>query len=141
MNEPVGLLDTNVILRYIMQDHPAHSEASNQFFARIERREITVRLLDTVVFESVFTLGKLFELPRPIIAEAMSGILTHPGIELPGKEIYPEVFDLWVNTKRLSFADAFHLVATKKLGLDRIISCDRGLRGVPGVTRVEPSLA
>src|SRR5262245_42575422 len=121
MAEPVGLLDTNVILRYIMQDHLAHAEAANQFFARIERGEITVLTLDTVVFESVFTLGKVVGVPRPIIASAISAILEHPGILLPGKGKYPEIFDLWVSTRRLSFADAYHLISTRELGLDTII--------------------
>jgi predicted nucleic acid-binding protein len=42
MTELVGLLDTNVILRFIMQDQPTHSEAANQLFERIEQGEIAV---------------------------------------------------------------------------------------------------
>jgi predicted nucleic acid-binding protein len=140
MTELVGLLDTNVILRFIMQDQPAHSEAANQLFERIEQGEIAVQTLDTVVFECVFTLEKRYGVPRPVIVDAMSAILAHPGIKLAAKEKYADVFQLWVTTQRLSFADAFHLVSTKHLGLDTIISFDRGLRGIEGVTRLEPPL-
>lgn len=123
-----------------MQDHPEHSEAANGFFQCIGNGDFTVRMLDTVVFESAYTLESFYEMPRAEIAESLGVIVAEPGIDLPGKELYPEVFSLWVSTRRLSFADAYHLVATKYLGLDRIISFDRGLRGVEGVTRVEPPL-
>lgn len=136
----IGLLDTNVILRFVLQDHPEHSPAANILFEAIDRGDFSVRLVDTIVFESVFTLEGFYKLPRVVITDALSVILASDGVILPGKEKYASVFALWVDTRRLSFADAFHLISTRELGLDRIISFDRGLRGVEGVTRVEPPL-
>ena len=124
-----------------MQDVPEHVEPSKQFFEAMEKGEFAVRLLDTVVFESVYVLESVYAVPRSEVARVMTRILAENGTILPGKEAFAEVFDLWVSTRRLSFADAYHLVMTKRLGLDRIISFDRGLRGVEGVTRVEPPLA
>lgn len=138
--EPVGLLDTNVILRYVMQDVPEHNVPSIQFFEALARGEFTVRMTETVVFECVYALGSVYEMPRADVARVLIRILAEPGIILPGKEIYPEVFGLWARTRRLSFADTYHLFATRELGLDTIISFDKGLRGVDGVTRVEPPL-
>jgi len=135
-----GLLDTNVFLRHILQDQAEHSRLATELFARIELGEITVRTLDTVVFEAVYVMEQKFSMPRNVIAGSLAPLLGFPGIELSNKEIYPAVFELWVTTRRLSFADAFHLVSAKHLGLDTIISFDRGLRGVEGVTRVEPPL-
>ncbi len=137
---PVGFLDTNILLRYILQDYPDQVPACNELFDGIEAGEYSVQTLDTVIFECVFTLSGRYEMPRDVVAHGLGLLLSLPGILLPSKEIYPEVFDLWVNTRRLSYADAYHLVATKHLGLDTIISFDRGLRGVEGVTRVEPPL-
>ena len=124
-----------------MQDVPEHIEPSIQFFEGLERGDYCVRLLDTVVFESVYVLGDVYTMPRAEIARVLTRILAEPGIILPGKEMYAEVFTLWAKTRRLSFADTYHLFATRELGLERIISFDRGLRGVPDVTRVEPPLA
>lgn len=137
---PAGFLDTNVILRHIMQDHPEQSPVCTEFFGQIETGAIAVRTLDTVVFESVYTMERLFGMPRLTIAGAMVPLLSFPAIELPSKDAVIEAFPLWVETRRLSFADAYHLVMTRQMGLDRIISFDRGLRGYPGVTRVEPPL-
>lgn len=139
--EPIGVLDTNVIVRYIMQDVSEQIGPSIQFFEALERGDYRVRLLDTFVFESVCVLGSVYKMPRSEIARILTRILAEPGIILPGKESYAEVFELWVKTGRLSFADAYHLIATKELGYHQIISFDQGLRGVSGVTRVEPPLA
>lgn len=38
----------------------------------------------------------------------------------------------------VSFADAFHAVVVEQSKLDQIVSFDRGLDRVPGVTRIEP---
>jgi predicted nucleic acid-binding protein len=138
--EPIGFLDTNVILRHILQDYPEQAIACGKLFAQIEAGAIAVRTLDTVIFESVFTLSGRYGVPRDVIARALGLLVSLPAILLPAKEISPEVFALLVATRRLSFPDAYHLVATRHLGLDTIISFDRGLRGVDGVTRVEPPL-
>jgi predicted nucleic acid-binding protein len=135
-----GFLDTNILLRYILQDYPDQVPACIQFFAGIEAGEYAVQTLDTVIFECVFTLSGRYGLPRKVVADGLGLLLSLPGILLPNKEWYPEVFEHWVSTRRLSFADAYHLVATKHLGLGTIISFDKGLRGVPGVSRVEPPL-
>jgi predicted nucleic acid-binding protein len=140
MENPIGLLDTNVIIRFVLQDHPEHAAAADDLFEAINRGDLSVRLVDTIVFESVFTLEGFYKLPRVAVAKALLSILSSGGVILPGKEMYASVFALWVDTKRLSFADAFHLISTRELGLERIISFDRGLRGVEGVTRVEPPL-
>jgi predicted nucleic acid-binding protein len=64
-------------------------------------------------------------------------LLELPGIGLPGKRWLRTVFDLYVQLN-LSFGDAYHAVLMQRLGLTRIVSFDRGLDRVPGITRVEP---
>ena len=140
--KPVGFLDTNIVLRHILQDYPEQATACSQLFAEVEAGRYVVQTLDTVIFECVFTLSTgRYGMPRDVVARALGLLISLPGIFLPGKEIYPEVFDLWVAARRLSFADAYHLVAAKNLGLHTIISFDKGLRGVEGVKRVEPPLS
>jgi len=133
-----AFLDTNVILRHILADHLDHSPRSTALFERIERNEITVRTSDTVIFESVFALEKLYQVPRTTIAEALLLVLAFPGIVLPGKEAYRSVFELYVTRRGLSFADCYHAVLMGRLGLSDILTFDRGFNNLPGVTRREP---
>ena len=65
-------LDTNVILRHLLQDHPNHSQRATTYFTLIERGEIQARTTDTVVFETVFTLERTYRVPRDQSVRALS---------------------------------------------------------------------
>ena len=48
------------------------------------------------------------------------------------------MFDLWLRECAPSFADCYHLCLAHQLRLPTILSFDRKLNRLPGVTRVEP---
>ena len=130
-------LDTNILLRHLLQDHSQQSPQSTAYLARIERGAIKVRSADTVVFETVFTLQRQYGVPKAEIRDNLLPILELPGIVLPGKRRLRKVFDLYVDLS-LPFADAYHVALMQRLGLRHIVSFDKELNRVPGVTRVEP---
>jgi uncharacterized protein len=130
-------LDTNVLLRHLLADHPEQSPRATAFLARIERGELQVRTPDMVLFETVFTLQRHYRQPRQAIREALLPIIELPGIILPGKRRFRKVFDLYVD-RNLPFADAYHAVLVEHLKLDGIATFDREFDRVPGITRVEP---
>ena len=130
-------LDTNVLLRHLADDHIEHSPRSSVFLARIERGELSVRIADSVVFETVFTLQTHYKRTRNVIRSAVFPIIELPGIVLPAKSRWKRAFDLYVGTT-LSLVDA-HLVATMEdLCVDTIVSFDKGFDKIAGITRIEP---
>ena len=130
-------LDSNVLLRHLLQDHPQQSPRSTAYLARVEHGEIKVRTADTVVFETVFTLQRQYGVPKEDIRDNLLPLLELPGIVLPGKRRMRRVFDLYVDLN-LPFADAYHVALMQRLGLRHIVSFDKEFNRVPGVTRVEP---
>lgn len=138
MTPPDALLDTNIVLRHVLHDHPDHSPRATALIGAIERGERAVRLADTVVFEAAFTLEKTYGVPRAAVRDALQPLLDLPGMVLPGKRVYAPVFDLWTREPGLSFADCYHLCLASQLGLPAILSFDRKLNRLPGVARVEP---
>jgi len=138
VSEPDAFLDTNVLLRQVLQDHAIHSPRATTLIEAIEQGHRAVRIADTVVFEMAFTLEKTYRVPRADIRDAILPILDLPGIVLPGKRLFHDVFDLYVAESGLSFADCYHAVLTRQLGLGTILSFDQKLGRVPGITRAEP---
>ena len=132
------LLDTNPILRHVLDDHPDHSARAHTLFARIEQGEERVQTTDTVIFEAVFTLERFYKVPRVEIRDTLLELLQLPGIVLPGKRFYRQVFGLWVQRPKLSFADCYHGVMVDRLKLPAIITFDRDFDGIPGIKRREP---
>lgn len=130
-------LDTNVILRHVLGDHPQHSPRATAYLERVERGEIQVHLADTVVFEVVFTLQRQYHHPKTRIRDAILPLIELPGIVLPGKRRFRRVFALYVGLN-LSFADAYHAVVMQQSKLDQIVSFDQGFDRVAGIKRLEP---
>ena len=130
-------LDTNVLLRHLLQDEAEQSPRSTALLAKIESGEISVRIADTVVFETVFTLQRQYRVPKGEIRDKVLALLELRGIVLPGKRRFREVFDLYAGLN-VSFAAAYHAVLMNRLALGSIISFDRGIDRLPGLDRIEP---
>jgi predicted nucleic acid-binding protein len=131
-------VDTNILLRHLLQDHSDHSPRATSLIARISEGVITAYISETVIFEVLFTMSKTYGVPRPQSRELIAALLSMPNLILPNKSDTVEAMRLWVQESPLSFADCYHLVRTKSLGLTEICSYDRKMGRYPGVTRVEP---
>lgn len=84
------LIDTNLIVRYLVQDHEEHAKAAEKLFDACDRGEITLIILPAVFAECVFVLESFYKHPRPAIANALSKLITSPGIEVEHAAIYTD---------------------------------------------------
>jgi predicted nucleic acid-binding protein len=132
-----AFLDSNVLLRHLLADHPEQSPRATACLERVERGEIEVTTSDTVVFEVVVTLERSYRKPKQAISDALLPLLELPGLTLHGKRRYRRAFDLYVR-HNLPFADAYHAAVMESLGVAEVISFDRHFDRIPGITRTEP---
>jgi predicted nucleic acid-binding protein len=130
-------LDTNVFLCHLRGDHADFSPRATALLRRIEKGEQKVRTSDTVIFETVFTLERVYKQPKEAIRDAFLPLIELTGIVLPGKRRFRRVFSYYIE-KNISFADAYHGVLSESLGLTKIISFDRDFNRIASVSRVEP---
>jgi uncharacterized protein len=131
----IPFLDTNILLRHLLSDHPEHSPKATAFLSRIEQGQERVRTADTVIFETVFTLQRHYRIPKARIAETVLPLIELPGIVLPGKRKFRKVFALYVE-QNLPFADAYHAVLMESLKLTEIATFDQHFDRIPGMQRL-----
>jgi len=131
------LIDSNIFLRHIRQDHPDHSLRSSAYIARIEAGELTVTTNELVVFETVYTLQSFYHMSKPDIAAVLLPIIALPGLKIPSKARLRRTLD-WYVRYNLSFVDAYLAVLAQQQGLPELVSFDRNYDRVSGVRRVEP---
>lgn len=131
-------LDTNILLRHLLHDHPEQSPRATAYLARIEQGDIRVRIAETIIFETVFTLQRQYGHPKAAIRDNVLPLIELPNIVLPGKRRFRKVFDMYVDLN-VSFIDAYHAVLMGQLGLDEIVTFDRQFDRVPSISRVEPT--
>jgi uncharacterized protein len=132
----LSFLDTNVFLRHLLQDDPTHSPKASAFLKRIEAGEVKVRTADTVIFETIFTLQKVYRQPKTAIRDSLLPLIELPGIVLPSKRRYQKVFSLYVDAN-LPFADAYHAVLMEQFNLTEIVTFDTDFDKIKGITRVK----
>jgi predicted nucleic acid-binding protein len=131
------LLDTNVLLRHLLQDHSEHSPRATALVQRVENGELEVQLTELVLLETVFTLQRHKRVARDAIRQEVGRLLSLPGLLLPGKNRWYAILDGYA-LGGLSFVDSYLLEMMKRHNTTEIISFDRGFDNITAVTRIEP---
>lgn len=134
-----AFLDANVVLRYLLRDDEIKAQRCLELLERAERREIVLRTTDLVVAELVWVLESpaTYNVPRQKIRDLLLPVIFLPGLRLPGKRLYAQIFDLYVD-RGIDFIDAYNAVHMRKQGLSEIYSYDPDLDLMDGVSRIEP---
>jgi len=78
--EKVYLIDTNVILRYLLEDHEDFSPKAKKIMKDISQAFIYAEIRDIVIVECIYVLEKFYKVPRMEIAGKLSAILNFKGI-------------------------------------------------------------
>jgi len=131
------LLDTNIFIRHFVHDYPNQWPRATALMMRIFDGDLRVRVTETIVFETVFTLESRYKRSKQEIRETLLPLLQLPGVMLPNKAMIAHAFDYYVDLN-ISYADAFHAVLMERLGIAEVISFDKHFDRVPGITRIEP---
>jgi len=76
----VYLIDANVILRYLLDDHKVHSPKAEAFMAKIFEGTKKAEIPAVVIQECIYALEKYYKIPRSEISAKLSGILNFSGI-------------------------------------------------------------
>src|SRR6266568_9467238 len=133
----ICFLDTNILLRYFTRDDERKAQQALNLLMRVERGEEKVITSSLVIFETVFTLQSFYKVPRQRIRELVLSIISLRGLQLPGKNVYYQAFDLYV-TKNISFADAYNAAYMLSERVSSIYSWDTDFDRIEGIVRMEP---
>jgi uncharacterized protein len=130
-------VDTNILLRYFTRDDEAKAQRVLELLTRVERGEEKVETSIIVIFETVYTLQRLYAVPRSQIRELLTRVLELRGFQLPNKRLCEQALELYANSN-VSFADAYHVVYLKSRPTSELYSWDTDFDKFPGVKGVEP---
>ena len=93
------LVDTNLIVRYLVQDHEKHAKAAGRLFDACDRGDVVIVVLPAVLAECVFVLESFYEHPRGDIASALGRLISSPCVEIDGAAIHLDALDRYRKTK------------------------------------------
>jgi predicted nucleic-acid-binding protein len=93
------LVDTNLILRYLVQDHEVHAKAAGRLFDACDRGEVVIVVLPAVLAECVFVLESFYGHARGDIAQALGRLISSPGVEITDVAVHLNALERYTKTK------------------------------------------
>jgi predicted nucleic-acid-binding protein len=127
------LVDTNLIVRYLVQDHEKFAKAAGKLFDACDRGDVVIVVLPAVLAECVFVLESFYVHPRGDIASALGRLISSPGVEMDAA-IHLDALDRYRKTK-IHFVDCM-IAATAATENMPVASFDQDFRRFTDV-RVE----
>ena len=115
----VYLLDTNVIIRFLVGDHQEHLAKSIAIFKEIESAKLQVEIVDGVLMEAYFVLTKFYKLPKNEVINDLKAILTLNGVINSNKTILYETLNI-VENQNIDFVDALICAKSKLQGFGKL---------------------
>jgi predicted nucleic acid-binding protein len=125
------LVDTNLIVRYLVQDHESHAKAAGKLFDSCDRGAVVIEVLPVVLAECVFVLESFYGHPRRDIAAALSALIASPGVEISDTAIFLDALERYAKTK-CHFVDCV-IAATAVAEDTPVATFDEDFRKFPDV--------
>jgi predicted nucleic-acid-binding protein len=117
-------LDTNVLVRYMMQDDSRQSPLATRLIESLSAQSQGFVPLVAVV-ELVWVLSSAYELGRDQLVEALEGLLRTKELVVEHAEIVWKAVRSF-QSANADFADCLIACSAEARGCDRIMSFDRG---------------
>ena len=110
----IFVIDTNVILRYLLDDHPDFSKLAKDFMSRIKTGDQECFIPEGVLVECVYVLLKLYQVPRAEIAGSLGGLLNYKGVVNQDRAVLKRALGLF-EEKNVDIVDAIvHALAEER---------------------------
>jgi predicted nucleic-acid-binding protein len=119
------LLDTNIILRFLLADDPAQTRSATELMSKVDEGKISVEIKDFVLLETVWVLEASCRVPRKEIADKLINILTLSGIVNANRSTLIQALLSFKET-RIDLADC--LLAAYSSPATPVVSFDRDLK-------------
>ncbi|KKQ67303.1 MAG: hypothetical protein US86_C0001G0230 [Candidatus Daviesbacteria bacterium GW2011_GWA2_38_24] len=132
INMSKNLLDTNLIIRFLVNDDPIKVSRVEKL---LRNRNNTNILLDTVIAEIIWVLNSYYSLDKLEIIEKIRALIHVDTIEC-NAVLINEATRLW-EENNISYIDAY-LSAVARLGNITLYTYDTKLKLIPGIIIKEP---
>jgi predicted nucleic acid-binding protein len=120
------LVDTNVIVRHLTQDHPKHAAMAGKLFSACDRGEVTLIILPAVLAECVFVLESFHNRSHSDIGQVLARLISSPGVEIDSRPVHLDALERYAKSK-LHFVDCTIAAAAAASGTS-VATFDAGMR-------------
>jgi predicted nucleic-acid-binding protein len=124
-------LDTNVLVRYLVDDDPQQSRQAARLIERAVARDESLFISDMVFCETVWVLVSAYGLPRTEIADALGALLRARSLVFASTDRLASALEAYRRGKG-DFADYLIREQAHAHGADAVATFDKALLKEPG---------
>ena len=117
-------VDTNVFMRYLLNDVPEQADRVENFLDKAEKGKIRLVTGPPVFFELAWTLKSFYEMKKDEIYKCLLSIAGIPGLEVADIDVITESLEVY-KEHSVEFSDAYISVLSKKLNTDGVITFNK----------------
>lgn len=127
------LLDTNLVIRFLLKDIPNQAEAVRKILASDEEELV---LTDVALAEIVWVLTSYYQLPKTDVVDKLLDLLTLDTIHANKQVLYKALF--LYKSLNIDFIDAYLAAFAEDGGIESIYSYDKDFDKIKFLKRKEP---
>lgn len=120
------LLDTNVILRFLLQDHKNYFKIASDYIKKAQQKQIEIEIIPEVIFELDYVLRGVYNLSKNEVVDILLKLVKTPYLKIENREIILNVIENY-QKKAIDLFDIylFYLAKNKKA---EVISFDQDFK-------------
>lgn len=130
-----AVLDTNVILRFLLADEPSLYAQSREIMDRVESGELVAQVSDAVLAECIYVLRDFYGVPKERYAAELLTVISFRGVSRSHMPVLIGALKLYQGTN-IGFVDAHILILSQRLGA-KLITFDRKLAKLAARMQIE----
>jgi len=130
-------VDTNVFLRFLLNDDPEKADACEMIFQRAVNGEESLFTTEMVIAEIVWVLESYYEQSKGDVREKLEKILNTQNLDCPNREIIINALAAY-EEKNIDYVDAYNASVLKIKGINEVYSYDRHYDRIKWLKRFDP---
>jgi predicted nucleic-acid-binding protein len=133
---PCYLVDTNVLIRFLRNDHKEHSPASRRLFEKARAGKALLQIPFVTISETFHVLRTLYKIERVSAAREVIKILNAPGVSVSAPAWIHDAVNEYL-VRNVSFGDAC-VAAEARLREMPVATFDQDFDAFENIVRFEP---
>lgn len=124
MNKRRAWVDANIILRFLLKDHPKYFDTAFQLFSEAERGNLVLHLHPLILAEVIWTLQGYYDYKKSEIAMILGEMIESDGLLVEDKEVVRKAFKDYAE-KNVDYIDAYLSAYASIKGPQAIYTLDK----------------
>ncbi len=112
--EPKYIVDTNVILRFLLADNKELYQRALAYFKKAETGKIKLIIPLIVLVQVIWVLYRSYSYDKSEIAKALIQLQNLKGVHILNREKFYQVLSIWLKIPGIDFIDAYILYMSRK---------------------------